>query len=97
MSYIPDYRSEDNESYLNTEDRSFLDGYRKAINDLRDFFYQPESQCDFDLMAENFDDFADVCDRETTCWVFDFACNDYIPEDAEIKDMNPKFHAGEDN
>lgn len=83
MSYIPDYRCDENEQYLNKEDMAYLDGYRKGLEDAKTWNEERESGFS---MIDNFDEYADICDRETTCFVFYDA--DYIPEDVELKDMN---------
>lgn len=90
MSYIPDFRKETDK--LNDVDRAFINGYRKAIEDVKDFFssdgdelYTFEKEV-IDRVTANLEEWIEVSEVETVCALFDEA--DYLPDDIELVDTN---------
>lgn len=94
MSYIPDYRCEDNMKHLNDADKSYLNGYKKAIEDSMNFFNNLDvfntSDLEIELLEkihvkECLQDWLNSEERLVVCSVFEWA--DYIPEDIDIIDI----------
>lgn len=93
MSYIPDYRGEENEKLLNEKDKAFLLGYRAGLNDAKNVFnnldvyeVSQEEEKVLEEFSDCMDDWCETEEIETVCSVFESA--DYIGDDVEIKDAN---------
>jgi hypothetical protein len=91
MSYIPDYRKETDK--LNDVDRAFINGYRKAIEDVKCFFdnieddrlYTFEKEV-IEVVMSELKGWIESSEVETVCALFNEA--DYLPEDIELEDAN---------
>lgn len=91
MSYIPDYRKETDK--LNDVDRAFINGYRKAIEDVKCFFgnieddrlYTFEKEV-IEALKAQLGGWIESSEVETVCALFNEA--DYLPEDIELVDEN---------
>lgn len=94
MSYIPDYRGEDNERHLTDIDKAFLLGYRCATDDAKCFF----DNTDMYECTENeektleeargcFDDWMEMEEIQQVCGMFE----DSQYDDIELTDHNPKI------
>ena len=94
MSYIPDYRSKENEKLLSEADTEWLAGYRAAMTAAEDALTNALDNLDRDdpALVDEFETFLDINEIETVCSLFESA--DYIPEDADIKDVNAPFSEG---
>ena len=91
MTYFPDYRKETDK--LNDVDRAFIDGYRKAIEDVKCFFDNIDDDEDLSIVKEvtekvktSLDVWMDCEEVETVCALFNEA--DYLPDDIELVDAN---------
>ena len=91
MSYFPDYRKETDK--LNEVDGAFINGYRKAIEDVKSYFanideddlYTFEKEVIKTVEAE-LRGWIEGSEVETVCALFNEA--DYLPEDTELVDAN---------
>ena len=92
MSYFPDYRKETDK--LDTIDKAYINGYRKAIEEVSLFF---DNHLDDDEMLSiekevtekikgKLDKWMEVSEIETVCILFDEA--DYLTEDIKLVDAN---------
>lgn len=98
MTYFPDWRHDTGK--LNETDRSFIHGYRCAIDDLVDFFYNANdyddtpklSKEEIDVFVEAFRDFAEMQEIYTCVSLFDNA--DYLGDDVELVDANLPMYSG---
>lgn len=98
MSYIPDFRGEENEKLLNETDKAFLTGYRAAIEDAKGVFANLEvyevtedEKKVLDEFSGCFNDWCEMEEIETVCGIFDGA--DYLGEDYVLKDANNNPYA----
>jgi hypothetical protein len=91
MSYFPDYRKETDK--LNEVDKAFINGYRKAIEDVKccfdniddDDLYSFEKEV-IEKVKKHLAEWMDTEEIETVCALFNEA--DYLPEDTELVDAN---------
>ena len=91
MSYFPDYRKETDK--LNEVDKAFINGYRKAIEDViccfdnidDDELYSFEKEV-IEKVKAHLEDWMEASEIETVCALFNEA--DYLPEDIELEDAN---------
>ena len=95
MSYIPDYRSEDNEKHLTESDRVFLQGYRAGLEDAQECVKNlvSESGDEDDASGKFLEELKTQLDCEDvgmTCAIFDNA--GYIPEEVDIKDVREPLY-----
>lgn len=96
MSYIPDYRNEIDK--LDDIDRSFMLGYRAAIEDGAAFFdnldiyYEPADDDSGQEEKANFEDWMDMQETEMMCAVVESA--DYL-DGEELVDANMPFKGQE--
>lgn len=98
MSYIPDYRGEENEKHLKKADKMYLLGYRAAIEDAKSFFDNTDvyecTESEDKVLQDARGCFDDWMEREETEQVLAlFESGDY--ENLDLKDHNKSPYAKE--
>lgn len=91
MTYFPDYRKETDK--LNEVDKAFINGYRKAIEDVKCYFdnidkddlYTFEKEV-IEVIEAELEGWIEGSEVETVCALFSEA--DYLPDDIELVDAN---------
>lgn len=91
MTYFPDYRKETDK--LNEVDKAFINGYRKAIEDVKCYFdnidkddlYTFEKEV-VEVIEAELEGWIEGSEVETVCVLFNEA--DYLPDDIELVDAN---------
>jgi hypothetical protein len=91
MSYIPDYRKETDK--LNEVDKSFVIGFRIAVESMKTFFDNLDDEERLTIEKEitervkvELERWMELEEIEAVCSLFDNA--DYLPENIELVDAN---------
>jgi hypothetical protein len=100
MSYFPDYRKETDK--LNEVDRAFINGYRKAIDDVKCFFanldddrlYTFEKEV-IEAVETKLEEWIEASEVETVCALFNEA--DYLPDGIDLVDANEGLFKSKDD
>lgn len=92
MSYIPDFRNEENEKYLTETEKAFLRGYSFAVEDAKNAASAVSEaflEKDVDEFFEEFTTFIECSEIEAYCGIYESAD---IPEDVELIDDNEPLY-----